>query len=269
MTFFDFLKDIIDTGKERLKSPVMGAFVFSFVCYNWRAIALLLFSNASIEDKIVVINYEYCNGWALILPVFIALFYTLLMPKLMVEIDNALVDTKEDRVSNIYKHKTHVIDKRIELARKEFELKNVETGNKQIEDFQAQIKDLEQSKEQIIEANKLKIEEMTTNYKNVVQTNENANKIIEKIRNEKDQIENLRKKNTAEIDGLMKMLIDLAPEDFNILKMIKEIKSIHLSEYKDIHENTIKRLFKYNLIENVNGRIMVSDYGSHILTRMI
>jgi hypothetical protein len=157
MTFFDFLKDLIDSGKERLKTPITGAFVFSFLVWNWRPIAVLFFSDAPIGDKIVVVNHEYCTIWAIIFPVFIALFYTLLIPKIMVEINKELAPTKNKRVDDIYDSKEHTTDRRIQLAKKEFELKNIETGNKQIEDFQRQINELQASKISIEETHKTSV----------------------------------------------------------------------------------------------------------------
>ncbi|KQO20940.1 hypothetical protein ASF10_15275 [Flavobacterium sp. Leaf82] len=87
MTIADLIKDFIDSTKERLKTPISGAFLWSFIVYNWRPIFLLIFSDTSIENKIVVINYEYCSFWAIFWPLVIATFYTLLIPKIMLLID--------------------------------------------------------------------------------------------------------------------------------------------------------------------------------------
>lgn len=192
MTFFDFLKDVIDSGKERLKTPITGAFVFSFLVWNWRPLAVLFFSDASIEDKILVVNYEYCTGWAIIFPIFIALFYTLLVPKIMVEINKDLAPTKNKRVDDIYDAKSHTTDRKIELAKREFELKNIETGNKQIEELLSQIDNLKESNTQITKANQIEVEQL----------NENLKKSNEQLKETLRDIENGRTLNSLSLSAI-------------------------------------------------------------------
>lgn len=160
MTLVDLIKDIIDASKERLKTPISGAFVWSFLIYNWRPIALLLFSEASIEDKIVVINHEYCNIWAIIIPLGIAFIYTIGVPMLMVKIDQILSTTKVTRINNIYHSKGHTTDCKIKLAEKEFKLKNIETGNKEIEDLLEQIETLQKTNTQITKYNQNEVNQL-------------------------------------------------------------------------------------------------------------
>lgn len=160
MTIADLIKDFIDTSKERLKTPISGAFLWSFIVYNWRPIFLLIFSNAAIEDKIVVINYEYCNFWAIFFPFFIALFYLLLVPKLMLNIDKSLVETKQERVDNNYNEKEHEMTRKINLARQDFLLKNVQSGSKEIDDLLTQIESLKETNSQITTANKNTIDQL-------------------------------------------------------------------------------------------------------------
>lgn len=160
MTIADLIKDFIDSSKERLKTPISGAFLFSFIVYNWRPIFLLLFSDAAIEDKIIVINYEYCNFWALFFPFFIALFYSLLVPKLMLNIDKSLVETKQERVDNNYNAKEHEMTRKIDLARQDFLLKNVQSGSKEIDDLLNQIESLKETNSQITIANQNTIDQL-------------------------------------------------------------------------------------------------------------
>ncbi|MBP4139642.1 hypothetical protein [Flavobacterium geliluteum] len=148
MDFYDFLKDLNDTAKERLKTPITGAFIFSFLIYNWGPILLLLFSDASMEDKIAMINNVYFTIWAIIIPVVMAFFYTIIIPLIMIGVDWLLEPIKKIRIARIYTSKEFITDKKIDLAKKQFELKNVETGSKQIEDFQKQISNLTESNTQ-------------------------------------------------------------------------------------------------------------------------
>ncbi|MTH14478.1 hypothetical protein [Flavobacterium sp. LC2016-01] len=145
MTIPDLIKDFIDASKERLKTPISGAFLWSFIIYNWRPIFLLMFSNKSIEDKITVINNEYCNLLAIIVPILMAIFYTKTIPWIMLQIDNDLLETKLKRIDNIYDSRSHTMDRKINIAKLDFKLKNAESGNREIEDYLEQIESLKNS----------------------------------------------------------------------------------------------------------------------------
>ncbi|MBL0737639.1 hypothetical protein JI750_12105 [Flavobacterium sp. GN10] len=144
MTLADLIKDFIDSTKERLKTPISGAFLWSFVIYNWRPILMLLFSDTTIENKIIVINHEYCSFWAIFWPLVIATAYTLLIPKIMLQIDNDLADTKQERITRRYEIKKHEVKEKTEVAKEEFLLKSEESGNKTIQELNDQIKGLEE-----------------------------------------------------------------------------------------------------------------------------
>lgn len=167
MTIPELIKDFIDTSKERLKTPISGAFLWSFIIYNWRPIILLLFSDASIENKIIVINHEYCSFWTIFIPVFISLFYTLLLPKIMLAIDNDLEETKIKRIDNIYNIRTHTMERKIVIAEQDFFLKNAESGNKDRQELLDQIESMKASHEQIRLTDKNRIESLNVALKEV------------------------------------------------------------------------------------------------------
>lgn len=52
----DFFKELLAASKanalERIKNPVIGAYAFSWVAFNWKSILITIFSEKSIEDKI-------------------------------------------------------------------------------------------------------------------------------------------------------------------------------------------------------------------------
>ncbi|MDA6068659.1 hypothetical protein NJT12_03410 [Flavobacterium sp. AC] len=162
MTIADLIKSVIDSSKERIKTPIVGAFICSFIVYNWRPILILMFSNASIEDKIIVINNEYCNKSAFWSPVIIALIYTVFIPFIMIVIDAILVYAKKQRIANIYVDKRNTLQEKIDMASKVLELKNAESGNKEKQELLDQIESLQISNQ-----------EMTiTNQNTVVQLNQ-------------------------------------------------------------------------------------------------
>lgn len=154
MTLADLLKDIIETSKERVKTPISGAYFISFLLWNWRPISLLLFEKTTITQKIVVINAEYCKISAITGPFFLGLFFTVGVPYLMALIDVFLEPAKKWRLQNVYKSKKNVLQNQILLVDKELELQDKKSRNKEKEDFQLQIQDLEKRIESANESHK-------------------------------------------------------------------------------------------------------------------
>ncbi|EOT5958649.1 hypothetical protein ACK6GM_002363 [Escherichia coli] len=69
----DFIRDIYasfrQTSLERVKSPFLGAFVFSWVGFNWQMLAILFFSTKDIEKRLVDINDSFGIGSLLLAPI--------------------------------------------------------------------------------------------------------------------------------------------------------------------------------------------------------
>jgi hypothetical protein len=250
MTFFDFLKDLIDSGKERLKTPITGAFVFSFLVWNWRPIAVLFFSSAPIEDKIVLINHEYCTGWAIIFPVFIALFYTLLVPKIMVEINKELAPTKNKRVDDIYDSKEHKTDRRIKLAKKEFELKNIESGSKQIDELQNQIKSLEESKNQIINSNTVTMNQLN---KKLNDSNQTINNFLKTESNRQLYI-NFKNNLSNDDWEQMNLIIDAFHKKLNISEAVSRLNN-----------DLVSKLMENQYITSINNKYKLTESGIELI----
>ena len=84
----DMVVSVFETSKDRLKNPIIGAFVLSWLAINWRIVMILLFSSEKIEDKINYIetHYFYIN-YNLWIPLGFAIFYILALPYLMVLFD--------------------------------------------------------------------------------------------------------------------------------------------------------------------------------------
>lgn len=172
MNFFEYLKDFTDTAKERIKTPITGAFTISFIIYNWRPILLILLSEQDIETKICYINRFYSNYDAFLVPVFIAIMYVICVPCIMVYLEKLTKRAISER-------KGHQIDLRKDDATKREELYKQLRRN---EIARSGFKDLEEA----IDENKLlkvKIEQIakdaTTNIENLSKAHASAVKNYE------------------------------------------------------------------------------------------
>lgn len=86
----EFIQNIFDSSNERIKNPFVGSYIIAFFLFNWRPFFLLMFSDEKIEDKIIVINYEYCSKASFFWPLLIALFYILILPHINLLFDELL-----------------------------------------------------------------------------------------------------------------------------------------------------------------------------------
>ena len=76
----EFFLSFIESTKDRLKNPMIGAFIIAWVAINWRFIFILFFSNKKIEDKITFIETNYFDlNYNLWIPLGFAVFYILIL----------------------------------------------------------------------------------------------------------------------------------------------------------------------------------------------
>lgn len=82
----DFIRDIFNsfrqTSLDRIKSPFLGAFVFSWVAFNWQAILVLMFSDKIIEKRLASINENYDIGSFLLGPICTSILIAFLLPQI-------------------------------------------------------------------------------------------------------------------------------------------------------------------------------------------
>ncbi|NIL23523.1 hypothetical protein HB991_13515 [Yersinia mollaretii] len=80
----DFFKELFAamraTAVERIKNPIIGALCFSWIIFNWDNILVMLFSAATIEDKIVMIKDNATMYTAIILPIISTVLITIFLP---------------------------------------------------------------------------------------------------------------------------------------------------------------------------------------------
>ncbi|MBA7935163.1 hypothetical protein HV127_28590 [Klebsiella sp. RHBSTW-00215] len=92
----DFIRDLYasfrQTSLERVKSPVLGAFVFSWIGFNWQMLTILFFSTNKIEDRIEYINKTFDIGSYLLGPIVTTALICFLLPRA-----NKLVATTQDK----------------------------------------------------------------------------------------------------------------------------------------------------------------------------
>lgn len=92
----DFVRDLYasfrQTSLERVKSPFLGAFVFSWLGFNWQILSILFFSKKDIEQKIEIINKSYDVGNYLLGPILTTSLIVIFLPQI-----NKLITKIQDK----------------------------------------------------------------------------------------------------------------------------------------------------------------------------
>ena len=150
----EFFLSFIESTKERLKNPMIGAFVIAWIAVNWRFLAILFFSSKKIEDKITFIETNYFDlNYNLWIPLGFAVFYILILPYVM-----ALFDWLSQKGIGVRKlisknHRISDIQYRQEIAAEEWQLEKIREGSRDIQAMKERITKLElqlEEKDEII-----------------------------------------------------------------------------------------------------------------------
>jgi len=279
MTFADLISNLIESSRERIKNPLFSSISFSFFLYNWRPISFFLLSDLPVEDRIVVINKVYCYPLAILLPILFGVIYTNYVPMLMVYLDKNLEETKKEKVTNLYTYKDHRIGQQISLAKKEFELKNIENGNKDREEMIKEKnllkKELEITKQELIEANEGNgkiVQELTS------QINTNRESLKNLLTSNSKEAKELSEENRTLINslrttnGLMPIFMALNHEDILILSTIRNnsmIEGLKNPRYSTYSSKSIKKLLEYNLIQKEqDGDYSLTSLGTRAIEKV-
>lgn len=229
----ELIKDIIETSRDRIKTPITSSFAIAFLIYNWRPLIILLFSNSSVEDKIIKIDEKYCDIWALLFPLLIAVIYVVLVPYIMMGLEYC---TKK-AIKGRKKHKANLtisdLDNYIIVAGKQFELEQVKSGQRDISELNERINELN----------------------NQIETQNNQHRT---------QIDNLNHQHQAQVDTFQELIESYKVNDGKTKSQIKDYEKL-IADYRLNNENIddkvqhLKSVIEYNDTK-LNAIIIASGF---------
>ncbi|TKD54390.1 hypothetical protein [Flavobacterium sp. ASW18X] len=136
----ELLNTFLDTTKERIKNPFIGAFIFSFVAFNWKPIFVILFASQTIQEKIEIVESEYTgllyNLW---LPILFALFYVLILPYIMWLFDRIASKAVVGRKENVLEQQLFDLRSKQRLAEQESRLEDIRASFRETADLNKKI----------------------------------------------------------------------------------------------------------------------------------
>ncbi len=162
---------ILDTSKDRLKNPFIGAFAISWIAINWKPIVTFLFSDKTVEKRIELIELNYESTWyILFLPLIIAGIYIIVLPYLMLIFDLISNNALKKRKENLFEHRFYDIEGRKKLAIGESELEDIKSNYREKSDLNRKIEQLNnniEKKNELIENLQAKVGTLNKDYENL------------------------------------------------------------------------------------------------------
>lgn len=124
---FDFIRDLLaasrQTSLERVKNPALGAFVFSWLGFNWQMLAILIFSKKPMEVRIEYIQSHWDIGSYLLGPLFTTGLICFMLPRI-----NKTITKFQQRPNS--EVTVLNLDAKIEIANKQQEIADIEARKK-------------------------------------------------------------------------------------------------------------------------------------------
>lgn len=176
MSLSELFKDFIESSKERIKNPIAGTYLISFLIFNWQPILLLLFSTKSIEDRINVVCTSHSSIWAILAPFIIAVLYITIVPYISVFLESTLMNVNKRRQSNKNEEAINSVKLKIDLADIELKLQDKLSRKQEIQELIEKISVLEdknlkdaETYKALGESYKSQINELTNRLKNSIE----------------------------------------------------------------------------------------------------
>lgn len=263
----ELFQSIFDSSNERIKNPFIGSYITAFILYNWRAIFLLVFSNATIEDKIVVINHEYCNLGAILWPLAIAFFYILILPYLNLFFD--LLLSYSNSKKNI-RQKASIISKLEQKkaeAKYEREIAEERAGTSEISELKNQIERLNTENEKLSQQNKESFDRYTESIKIKENSEKELSKALSDAENKLKKIENEYKNSTQNNTNksLIQLIVSsLTEKEFSYFKKYAAYKENPGTKSFSLDSTIMNRLIELGLIERGENVHVLTDFGKQI-----
>lgn len=244
----EFLQNIFKSTEERIKNPFIGAFITSWILFNWKPILFTFFSSKIIEEKINFIDENFvATNHILWYPLFAAIFYVLILPYISLLFDillkysllkrNDIVVSKQKQ--NIENQKHLAIEEiKLEEAKTDFRERN--THNKLVEELQKRNKDLEIEVQNEKELNRSMVDELKSELTN------RERMTHEELRNFEKRYSGTRK----EINELNNKLFE-KDQELQSLKMLLSDR-----ELKDIERQN--RIIKFE-----NGLTVIEQFDGN------
>ncbi len=152
----EIIIDLLKTSSNRIKHPLISSFILTHIFYNWNYYLVLIFSELSIENKILYIK-THTDIFNFLIPLVISIFYIVCFPYINNIFNDILEKAKMKEnssklvsVDRIMKIKLMEAKYERQIAEEKAGTKELETLKNQIESLKGQSDSLFKEKEELI-----------------------------------------------------------------------------------------------------------------------
>lgn len=230
----DFFKDILSAFRqsslERIKSPFLGAFVFSWIGFNWQMLTILFLSKQNILGRLDYINSHFDVGNYIIAPIFTTIIICILLPYA-----NKYV-TKFQKGTN---HETNmlILQSKIDIATKQVEIADYEAKKKLAEEREK--KYIEANIHAILEENINALKEIKSHSEKISQSSKTINSLNEENLNLKNEVNSYRLNSEKKANEHLEYLREISSLRAKIEgHQIEKLELLHLKKQNE--ELTVK-----------------------------
>lgn len=246
----EIFQSFFETSKDRIKSPFIGSYVTAFIIYNWRPFFLLIFSDAKIEDKIVVINHEYCNKAAILYPLSIALFYIIVLPYINLAFDNFLAYSNKMKDEKEKDGEINKLQQKKTVAKLEREIAEERAGTSEISELKNQIERLNAENQKLLDQNKETFDRYNKTSEMALVNEKDLKEKIRKLENDNEEINKQLEKLKDKELNITYVTNKLSEDDKKYFITYGNYKIKKLSSLR-LNYQAIEAFEKYGLIQKI------------------
>ncbi|EIU7615569.1 hypothetical protein L3I75_004553 [Vibrio vulnificus] len=161
----DWTNSVKKQFEQRLSNPLLGSFSISWVFFNWKAIAFLLFSEQSIENKLKVIESDYSSlNYVLWFPLASSIVLTIALPwvSLLIQLSQDVVNTK--RTEKQSKYDAKILLSKTQVVTAETQLDNIKKRAEIELEYQRKSNELELEHRSKLKAHELETEKRSLEF---------------------------------------------------------------------------------------------------------
>jgi len=217
----ELFSSLTEAFNERVKSPLFGTFILSWMIYNWQLFVLLFGSDEPIETTIRTMQLNMIEWDSYSIPLIFTLLYIFASPWIFLKIEEWTFEAKVQRKEQLYELQIEYNNSKVELVKSEV----------QLEIERAEHKGRKELNDKIVA-----LEEEVSNYGEMVPDLHEENS---RLQNELDkkQLEISRK-----IDTIRNLEENLDKNKSNELES-KQKSQIPLGAFKKFHDSALYKYF--------------------------
>lgn len=243
----DFIKEIFSSFRrnslERIKSPFLGAFVFSWLSFNWQLVAVLSLSKENILTRINYINENFGIETLLIGPTFTTLLICILLPTANKFITIMQKSTNHDTNILILQSRIDIAEKQLEIA--DYEAKKKLSEEREKKNIEADINSIISTRDQYIfnfkEAQKTIYTQKKDN-DNLISNEIKANAKISELQNSCKSLGEEITEQKSTVDKLRNEIARILQEANSTREDLKKITSESMKTALKLNEVTEEKL---------------------------